>query len=73
MMSESKRIWREPPVTEKINNGDASLTGSKWMPMKQEVTGKVGSVDIRDYSIRRPQLKVGTKQVDNFINTYSVA
>ena len=73
MLSESKRIWREPSVTDKVNNRDASLTGTKWLPMKQEVTGKVGSVDIRDYSIRKPHLKVGTRQVDNFINTYSVA
>ena len=43
------------------------------MPMRQEVTPKVGSVDVRDYSIRKPHLKVGTRQVDNFINTYSVA
>ena len=73
MMSESKRIWREPPVTEKVNNRDASLSGTRWMPMRQEVTPKVGSVDVRDYSIRKPHLKVGTRQVDNCINTYSVA
>lgn len=43
------------------------------MPMKSDVTPKVGSVDVRDFTIRRPHLKVGTKQTDNFINTYSVA
>ena len=41
--------------------------------MRQEVTPKVGSVEHRDFTIRRPHLKVGTRQVDNFINTYSVA
>lgn len=34
----------------------------------KEVTPKVGSVDVRDLSIRRPQMKVGKT---DFIDTYT--
>lgn len=71
--TESKRTWREPPVTDKINSRDASLSGTRWMPMKGDVTPKVGSCEVRDFSIRKPHLKIGTRQTDNFVNTYSVA
>ena len=33
-----------------------------------EVAGKVGAIEYRDFSIPRPQLKVGSK---NFVDTYS--
>jgi len=33
-----------------------------------EVAGKVGSVDFRDYTIPRPQLKIGS---NSFVDTYS--
>lgn len=64
-MSESHRLRLrgEASVTEKIGGGrDPSLSGTRWFPMRQEVTGKVGSVEVRDFSIRRPQLKIGTRQ-----------
>jgi hypothetical protein len=36
--------------------------------LQSEVTEKVGSLDRRDYTIRRPQLKIGS---DSFVDTYS--
>lgn len=43
-------------------------TLNRLLQYQPEVTSKVGSVDYRDYTIYRPQLKVGT---NNFIDTYS--
>lgn len=50
---------------------DASFrsTLSNTLTFQPEVTGKVGSIDRRDYTIRRPQLKVGSNE---FVDTYSV-
>jgi hypothetical protein len=41
--------------------------------MRQEVTAKVGSTEVRDYTVRHPLLKIGTSRPNNFVNTYSVA
>lgn len=38
------------------------------MSNRSEVAPKIGSVDVRDYSIRKPQMKVGQTV---FIDTYS--
>ena len=58
----STRTTREPPVSDKINTRDPSLTGTHWSLTKSEVANKVGSVEIRDYSIRKPQLKIGANR-----------
>ncbi len=40
-----------------------------WMEANQrDVSPKVGSTNFRDYTIRKPLLKVGK---NNFVNTYS--
>ena len=50
------------------------MTGSRWHEARAEVTGKVGSVEVRDYSIRKPTLKVGGgERQNNFVDTYSIA
>ena len=74
-MSETKRVWKEPTVTGKVSSRDPSLSSTtRWLPSCLEVTPKVGSIETRDYTIRRPHLKVGARlQDNNFINTYSVA
>ena len=36
------------------------------------MTEKVGSMEGRDYSVRRPVLKIGQTHGHNFIDTYSV-
>jgi hypothetical protein len=41
-----------------------------FMMYQPEVTSKVGSLNTRDYSIPRPQLKVGS---NSFIDTYTPA
>ena len=54
-------------VTEKIGGNDYSKTSSIHFP-KAQVSPKIGSVEIRDYSIKKPQLKIGKT---DFIDTYS--
>lgn len=41
---------------------------NRSLMLKSDVTEKVGSTDIRDYSIRRTALKIGT---NSFVDTYS--
>jgi len=40
----STRIRKEPPVSNKVNARDPSLTGTNWSLYKLEVANKVGSV-----------------------------
>lgn len=57
------RFSSEARVTGKVGSED------KWRSTGfKQVTQKVGSVDIRDLSIRKPQMKVGKA---DFIDTYS--
>jgi hypothetical protein len=63
---------KESQVSNKIGERDPTLTGTRWTPMKNEVAGKIGSVELRDYSIRKPLLKIGQKRNDNFVDTYSI-
>jgi hypothetical protein len=43
-------------------------TFTHFLAFQPEVTGKVGSTSFRDYSIPRPQLKIGSR---SFVDTYS--
>lgn len=36
---------------------------------QRDVSPKVGALETRDYTIRKPQLKIGT---NNYVDTYSV-
>lgn len=59
-----------PEVTQKVG----TTTASRWLSAnKSEVTPKVGSVEGRDYSVRKPMLKIGQTHGHNFIDTYSIA
>jgi hypothetical protein len=44
---------------------------SGWSSEK-EVTGKIGSIEKRDYSIKKPQLKIGLIHGLNYVDTYSI-
>jgi hypothetical protein len=67
----SCRIRREQPIAEKVTLRDSSCRG-RWISQR-EVTGKIGSVDSRDFSVPQPQLKIGQTHHHNFINTYQIA
>ncbi len=70
-LESSWRIRREQPIAEKITLRDSSCRG-RWATQR-EVTGKIGSVDSRDFSVPQPQLKIGQTHQHNFINTYQIA
>jgi hypothetical protein len=41
------------------------------LTFQPEVAEKVGSIDRRDYTIRRPLLKIGRDSKDSYVDTYS--
>ena len=51
---------------------DTSFSSTKWTSQR-EVTGKLGSVDIRDFSVPKTPIKIGQTHAHNFINTYQIA
>lgn len=59
-------------MAEKVGMRDTSFSSTRWVSQR-EVTGKIGSVDIRDFSVPKPQIKIGQTHAHNFINTYQIA
>ena len=70
-LNNSWRIRKEQPIAEKITMRDSSYRG-RWASQR-EVTGKIGSIESRDYSVPHPQLKIGQTHPHNFVNTYQIA
>ena len=58
------KLVNKSSITEKV--GSEERGPLKKMP---SVTRKVGSVEHRDYTIRRPALKIGSH---SFVDTYSI-
>jgi hypothetical protein len=52
----------------KGNQESLRKTFTHFLAYQPEVTGKVGAINYRDYSIPRPQLKVGNQ---SYVDTYS--
>ena len=46
-------------------------TGKNWLSRQGEVSPKIGAVEVRNYSVRKPTLKIGGRD-SNYIDTYSV-
>lgn len=62
-----QKIDFDPEITEKV--GQSLVRTHILRSLEGNVSPKVGSTETRDYSVRRPKLKIGS---DNFVDTYSV-
>lgn len=59
-------------VTGKVGEVE-SMGMSRYSGMKGEITAKIGSIEYRDYSVRKPIIKIGQTHAHNFVNTYCIA
>ena len=59
-------------MTNKIGANE-SRRGLLRFSESKDVATKIGSVETRDYSIRKPLLKIGQTYNNNFINTYCIS
>ena len=57
------------PLPSKEITGKVGEDSRSFTKPKDHVSPKIGSVDSRDYSIRKPLLKIGT---GGYVDTYSV-
>lgn len=59
-------------MTNKIGSIDMRRETFRLSQTK-DVTSKIGSVETRDYTIRKPLLKIGHTYNNNFIDTYCIS